>query len=308
MKDTSLERMRPARLVQEAIQHVSVAAIAALLGLALATTMVGSEAWSDAQDAGGHTDASHDDGGHDGGSRGKGPGGTGGHDDGHEEEDHADGHEAGGPRGSGGRGGGHDTGGHDDGDQDDKDSGSDGSGGRQGAANGGDGDRHGSGSGRYNGTGGTPVWAREGIPEVELGRLNVSRSPSRVLDRAFNEALASFTPEVAAFYRLSLPEMERELSENWESVRLIDSPLQNLALLRDALGGSSILATVGIATDNETLLAAFLGTASDKAIPVSAETAAAVSAILGQPLSPSEAAALAEKAERIRQAILEGHG
>lgn len=303
MEDRTLLRMRASRLAQRTAHHLSIAAIAAVLGLALATSMAGGVAWADAQDVGGHTDSGHDDGGHDGGSRGKGPGGAGGHDDGHDEDDHADGHETGGPRGSGGRGGGHEDGGHDD-----NEAGSDGPGGRQGAAGGGDGDGHGSGSGRGGGTGAKPVWAQEGIPEVELGRLNVSRSPSRVLDRAFSEALASFTPEVAAFYRLSLPEMERELSENWENVRLIDSPLQNLALLRDALGGSSVLATVGIATDNDTLLAAFLGTASDKAIPVSPETAAAVSAILGRPLSRTEAAALAENAERIRQAILEGHG
>jgi hypothetical protein len=142
---------------------------------------------------------------------------------------------------------------------------------------------------------------------VELGRLNVARSPSQVLDRAYAEALSAFTEEVAAFYRLDLAEMERELATNWDSVRIIDSPLQNLSLLRDALDGRSALLDVGITTDNDTLLAVFLGTASDKTMPVTTETALAISAILGQPLSQAEAAALAEQAERIRQAILEGH-
>jgi hypothetical protein len=52
----------------------------------------------------------------------------------------------------------------------------------------------------------------------------------------------------------------------------------------------------------------FLGTASDKEIPITPETAYAVSVILGQPLSAAEAEALAAEAEMVRQAILAGHG
>jgi len=37
--------------------------------------------------------------------------------------------------------------------------------------------------------GGKPFWAQEGIPELELGRLSVVRSPDQVLQRAFVEAL-----------------------------------------------------------------------------------------------------------------------
>jgi hypothetical protein len=129
-----------------------------------------------------------------------------------------------------------------------------------------------------------------------------------VLDRAYSEALASFTPEVAAFYSLDLAAMERELATNWDNVHFIDSPLQNLALMRDALDGTSVLQDVGIMTDNDTLLAAFLGTASDKGMPVTADTALAVSTILGRSLSPAEAEAVAASAERIRKAIAAGHG
>lgn len=214
------------------------------------------------------------------------------HTDGHEEGEHEDGTEAGGPRGPGGDG--HGEGGHEDG--------SSGEGGK-GPQAGGSG-----GAGRGKDEGDIPVWAREGIPEVELGRLNVARSPGRVIDRAFSEALASFTPEVAEFYRLDLDEMTEALAERWDTIRLIDSPLQNLALMRDALDGSSILSTVGITTDNDTLLAAFLGTASDKSLPVSADTVTAVAAILGQPVTASKAAEIAEMAEMIRLAIVEGHG
>jgi hypothetical protein len=78
--------------------------------------------------------------------------------------------------------------------------------------------------------------------------------------------------------------------------------------MRDALDGTSVLVTSGISRDNDALLAVFLGTASDKSVPITADTALAVSTILGQPLSRDEAAALAEDAERIRQAIVQGHG
>lgn len=241
----------------------------------------------------------HTDGGHEaGGGQGRGGPAGGGHADG-EEGDHG---------GSGGRGvhgdGEDQSGGHDDGGGQGGNRGQQGQG--QGPRPGGDGNGQRRGDGA--GAGGRPVWAQEGIPEVELGRLNVARSPERVLDRAYDEALSNFSEEVAAFYRLDLESMERELSTNWDNVTFIDSPLQNLALFRDALDGSSVLRDAGVMTDNDTLLAAFLGTASDKTIPVTSDTAKAISMILGQPLDAAAAAALAEKAERIRLAIAEGHG
>ncbi len=213
--------------------------------------------------------------------------GSGGHEDGHDDDGHDDGHDEGG-KGPGGSGGGHDEGGSGEGP---KGSGLDGKG--QGAG---------------SGASGRPVWAQEGIPEVELGRLNVARAPDAVIDRAFAEALGTFTEEVAVFYRLDLDAMVEELGTNWDNVRLIDSPLQNIALFRDALDGTSILRNAGITTDTDTLLAAFLGTASDKAIPVTTETAEALSAILGLPLTEARAAAIAAQAERIRAAIALGHG
>ena len=273
-----------------------------LLGTAVIPSALPGAVWAEtheeggtdsSHDDGGHEDGGHEDGGHSGGS-GSGKGGS--HDD-SSHDDSEGGHESGGKGGRGGSNGGHDEGAEGGGGE-----------GRGGSQGGGEGDGGGRGQGAGAGGAGRPVWAQEGIPEVELGRLNVARSPDRVLDRAYAEALSTFSEEVAAFYRLDLAEMERELATNWANVRFIDSPLQNLALLRDALDGKSVLRDVGIATDNDTLLAVFLGTASDKSMPVTTETALAISAILGRPLSESEAAALAEEAERIRQAILQGHG
>lgn len=156
--------------------------------------------------------------------------------------------------------------------------------------------------------GGKPTWAQEGIPEVELGRLSVARSPDKVLDRAYEEALAGLSPEMVSFYSLSLDDAIEELSLNWDNVTLIDSPLQNLALLKDALDGTSVLTTMGVTNDVDTLMAVFLGVASDKTVPISTDTVIAVTTILGTPVTGTEAEALAADAEAVRIAVLAGHG
>ncbi|MGJ8621474.1 MAG: hypothetical protein ACSHW1_01775 [Yoonia sp.] len=233
----------------------------------------------------------------------------------------ADGHEdgdtthTGGPKGPGGQGGGggHTTDGHDPDAEDHTDH----EGGQGGPKSGQQGEREGQngrgdgGQGAGQGAGqesGRPVWAQEGIPEVELGRLNVARSPDSVLDRAYAEALGSMTPDVLAFYGRDLDSMITELSLRWDEVSFIDSPLQNLALLREALDSQSVLTTRGINPSNDTLMAAFLGTASDKEIPITTNTVLALTAILERPMTVEEAAALAADAEQIHIAILAGHG
>lgn len=158
-------------------------------------------------------------------------------------------------------------------------------------------------------TRGKPAWAQEGIPEVELGRLNVARSPSKVLDRAYAEALATFNADMANFYSLSLADAVMKLSTEFDSASYIDSPLQNLSLLKDALDGSSVLTTLpGVANNNETLEAIFLGVASDKTVPISPDTVTAITTILGTPITGDAAAKLAADAEEIRIAVLAGHG
>lgn len=156
--------------------------------------------------------------------------------------------------------------------------------------------------------GGKPAWAQEGIPEVELGRLSVARSPAQVLDRAYAEALATITPDIVAFYSLPLDQMIDQLSLNWDNVSIYDSPLQSLSLMKDALDGTSGLIAEGVTNDNDTLLAAFLGIASDKTVPVTQDTVIAVTTILGTPITGDAAAALAADAEAIRIAVLAGHG
>jgi hypothetical protein len=204
-----------------------------------------------------------------------------------------------------------DTGDGDDGDGDGE--GGNGAGNQGGAGQGqGQGNQGGAGAGQgqgaQGGAGGTmPPWASEGIPEVELGRLSVARSPSHVIDRAYDEALLTLA-SMAEFYNMTLDQMIEELSLNWDNITIIDSPLQNLAIFRDALDGSIDLSSYGITNDAFTMMAVTLGIASDKTVPITAETAYAVSVIFEMPLSEAEATALAEAAEAIRIAVLAGHG
>ncbi|MBI1170085.1 hypothetical protein GC209_01685 [bacterium] len=163
-------------------------------------------------------------------------------------------------------------------------------------------------AGSSGNTGGKPVWAQEGIPEVELGRLNVSRSPDHVLQRAYDEALASVSPEMISFYNLPLDQKIDQLSLSFDTVAYIDSPLQNLALLKDALDGQTNLASLGVTTSAEQLEAVFLGVASDKTVPITTNTVIAVTTILGTPVTGDAAAKLAADAEAVRIAILAGHG
>lgn len=157
--------------------------------------------------------------------------------------------------------------------------------------------------------GGKPVWAQEGIPEVELGRLNVARSPDSVLQRAYDEAVATLTPEMVAFYNLSTAEMIEQLTFNFDNVAYIDSPLQNLALLKEALDGSSVLATKGVTTDATTLMAIFLAVASDKeGEGPTALVVEAVTTILGTPITGAAADALADEAHDIWVSVVAGHG
>lgn len=158
--------------------------------------------------------------------------------------------------------------------------------------------------------GGKPAWAAEGIPEVELGRLNVARAPDRVLEQALNEALSELTPAMATLYNMSIDEAADYMANNWDDVVMFDSPVMNLGLLQDALDGTSSLnGLVGIDNDVMTLAAIFLGVASDKTTEISRDTVVAVTTILGFPdLPASLITQIANDAEDIREAVAEGHG
>ena len=230
-------------------------------------------------------------------------GGEGGHEDdtSHEESSH-DG-------GSGGQGG---AGGHEDSGETSEEEGPDSSDGQGPQAN-----------KPEDGTqGGMPVWAGMGIPEVELGRLSVVRSPQHVIDLALAEALQALAadPSIGDFYDQDLATIVGQLEDPlvFETLTYIDSPLQNLALMQvallDYIDGST---SPTDADELEKLMAVYLGTASDKTIEISDNTAIAVVTILLKDEELTEAqitlinsmlADLADNAEDVREAIEIGHG
>lgn len=246
---------------------------------------------ADSGHSGGHSSGGHSSGDHSGG-RGRGRGG--GHDSGHtdhggdEGDDHGGGHTPG-PKGYGSHG--THRGGH-----------------------GNDVARGGGKTVEYKILRGRrPVWAQEGIPEVELGRLNVSRAPGHVLARAEGEALATYSEAMAELYNLDADQAATLLRSSFRDVSRYDSPLQNLALYKDVMTfGDSQLGAIDpnvVPASQLDLAAIFLGSASDKTIPISENTVTALNRILGLvQLDPEDRSTLATKAETVREAILVGHG
>jgi len=155
--------------------------------------------------------------------------------------------------------------------------------------------------------GGTPVWSREGIPEVELGRLNVARSPNQVLARQLSEALIAINANPTLYSAATLDAVRAAILSG--KVTRVDSPLANLALYRDLLQDGKIDgATFSPALSPADLAAVFLGSASDKTIKVTPETVQAINVILGVSLPAGVTNAdVAGKADAVREAIWTEH-
>lgn len=151
--------------------------------------------------------------------------------------------------------------------------------------------------------GGKPSWAQEGIPEVELGRLNVVRAPSNILDRARQDLISN----TGAIDLTAYASIEAYLAEiaDWDNAQIIDSPLQNLAVFRDAINGVTTLPGVPVSTD---LMAITLGTASDKNVAISEDTVTAIATIMGVDPATLDISTIATEAEAVRQAVSDAHG
>jgi hypothetical protein len=161
--------------------------------------------------------------------------------------------------------------------------------------------------------GGKPVWSQEGIPEVELGRLNVARSPAKVIDKATVTALATLQASPALYTLSTLEEVKQAiLNSGTTPIIRIDSPLENLGLYKDLLKDGKIVLPNGTtfysSLSTAELAGIFLGGASDKTVPISNDTVIAVSKILGLTVGDSEVAAIQASAETIRDAINTAHG
>ncbi len=236
------------------------------------------------------------------------------------EPGHSGGHSggSGGGHGGGGHGGGHDSHGSDAGDEH-SDAHAPGPKGPDSRGHGRGGRSHDAARGAGKAvedkvlTGRRPVWAQEGIPEVELGRLNVSRAPGHVLARAEDEALATYRQGMRVLYSLDADQAAALLASRFSDLARYDSPLQNLALYKDVMTfGDTQLRRIDpdlVPASQLDLAAIFLGSASDKTVPVNEDTVTAVNRILGLvEMDAEDKALLAGKAETVRQAILTGHG
>ncbi len=99
------------------------------------------------------------------------------------------------------------------------------------------------------------------------------------------------------------------VAANWDTITVVDSPLQNLAMLEALYDGTLNLSSMGINPASTTDLAAiFLGVASDKTVPISTDTVIAINVIMDLGLDSGEIETLADKAEDVREGVLEGHG
>jgi len=167
-------------------------------------------------------------------------------------------------------------------------------------------------------SGGKPVWAQEGIPEVELGRLNVARSPGHVLSQALSEAISGINSNDTLY--TGTFDAANEAILDGTAVR-IDSPLENLALYKELLVDGQIVLNDGGTPDdtsddtvlsssmsNLELAAIFLGGASDKTVEVTDDTVTAVNTILGVSMSDEDVSTLADLADQVRANILTEHG
>lgn len=160
--------------------------------------------------------------------------------------------------------------------------------------------------------GGPPVWAGENsvVDDVELGRLNVARSPGHVLLQALGEAEKKLPLD---FYDNDWETVLDMFEFQWDTIEIVDSPLENLALLKElaAVGGYDFESSL----DDTHLMAIFLGVASDKNLEITDETVEALFQIFSkdievqtQYLSDSFYQDLADLAEDVRLAVLAGHG
>ena len=119
--------------------------------------------------------------------------------------------------------------------------------------------------------------------EVDLGRLSVSRSPTKVLDKSLTDALTTLSTGT-----IGLDETGRLTVTTADGVTsTIDSPLSNLALYDAVMSGTIIPGTAytkdGITVDlpEELSTAALFAAAADKTSSITVDTVVYMNSILG---------------------------
>jgi hypothetical protein len=131
--------------------------------------------------------------------------------------------------------------------------------------------------------------------EVELGRLNVGRAPTKVLDRRADEVVTLLSSATALSLdpagRLTVTTVD---ADGVVTTKTIDSPLENLAIYVALLTDGSIPGLTDLPGDDFDFMvdgaytiedlaasAAFLAAATDKTSPFSADEIAYIDAFLG---------------------------
>ena len=204
---------------------------------------------------------------------------------------------AGGEGAGGGHGGGQGAG-----------SGEGGGHGGQGAGKGSEaGSGKGAGAGGQKGGQGKPKWAGQEL--VDIGRLNVIRSPDLVLDRA----LANLLAELSVVTKLDNYEMTAEefAAALTDLEGIINSPLQNLSLVEKLWtdGTDAVETDLGITIDDPEQFAGILiGVAIDKTMEPTPEIVAAVATIVGEPLTDAQITEITEAAKDVWSKVVELHG
>lgn len=157
--------------------------------------------------------------------------------------------------------------------------------------------------------GGKPVWAGEfALPVVELGRLNVIRSPDNVLDSAYEEIASNFTAAMEELYDSTAADFAADVTAQWDEVDfvIIDSPLQNLAVLEKLWTTGST--GLGIYPEDDNQVAGILiGVAADKELAVTADTVVALAIIIGATLTPSDINEITAAAQAVQTAVVQAH-
>ncbi len=131
----------------------------------------------------------------------------------------------------------------------------------------------------------------DAVVEVEIGRLNVGRSPSHVLDARLNEAVTNLNSATS----LSIDAAGRLTYVVDGVTKTIDAPLENLALYvklletgslglslsNDVLGDYAYLNDGQLTTQDYLTAASLIGAASDKTQPMSIDQVVYVNSFLG---------------------------
>ncbi len=113
--------------------------------------------------------------------------------------------------------------------------------------------------------------------EVEFGRLSIARAPSKVIEHALNEALAT----IYSADSLKLDAAGRLVAVLPDGTeKTIDSPLENLALY-EALMVNGELPGVVLPASTMDMAASFLGGAADKTGELTIDTVVYLNSVLG---------------------------